>query len=578
VLVLVLVLFFVLPRATMDEDMEAGRDRKWLQHSNASHCSSSSHSEPPSTTPTTATTATTATAATTTTSTTTATKTTTHTSNKVEILDWEGPNDARNPHNWSPRRKWATATLTLFGTFALTLNGTGITIAADAIAAEFHVRDSPTFANTDWTIFTWNIGGAFFSLFLPLLEDFGVKRPYMCFYALFLAMLLPQALAPDFATLVSTRFVGGGCVAVLANTIASAIPDLWASARARSVPVGLYIELYVVGNTFGPVLFAPVMQYIGNWRWIFYIQLIVYGALGPLYLFFLPETRAHTILGREAKRMRRETAGRLVYTAQQRNALPLRQRLFKSVTRPLYLLATEPVLLASTIWSAFALGLVFAFTQSTKQVFHELYGWTSYQCGYVQAAVVIGELLGWPVTLYGSRLYFQSAKRNHETPGEPIPEARLYISVLGSFLGITGGMFVYAWTSYPSLPWYAPAIGLAMVGFGIQIVVCVIADYVVDLYAASGYAGSAIAAVVVGEQIVAAALPLAEASMYSQLGFQWASSLLGFVALLLSAIPLVFIWQGKRLRAKSPFMRSGGQSAVGQSSVGQSSVDLGNKS
>ncbi|KAI5367833.1 Putative major facilitator superfamily, MFS transporter superfamily [Septoria linicola] len=516
-------------------DLEEGRGRKWLQQASKEEVldpspqAAPAHSQSPSSH---------------------------NKDDKIEILEWT-PNDARNPYNWSSSRKWITAALTLFGTFVLTLNGTGITIAADEISEEFHIIDTSTFSNTYWMVFSWNMGGAFFVLFLPLLEDFGVKRPYMLFYTLFFCMVIPQALAQNYATLIVTRIISGGCTAVLANTIASAIPDLWESDSARSVPVGLYILLYVVGNTAGPVVFSPVMQYIGNWRWIFYIQLIVYGALAPVYLFFLPETRGHTILGNEAKRIRKES-GRPVYTVQQRDALPIKERLLKSVARPLYLLFTEPVLLASTVWSAFALGLVFAFTQSTEQVFQELYGWTAYQCGYVQAAVVIGELLGWPITLYGTNLYLKSARRNREDPGRPIPEARLYVSVFGSFVGITSGMFVYAWTSYPFLPWYAPAIGLAMVGFGIQIVVCVIADYVVDLYAASDFAGSAIAAVVVGEQIVAAALPLAEASMYTNLGFQWASSLLGFIALLLSLIPLVFIWQGRNLRERSPFMKSNG--------------------
>ncbi|GIZ36849.1 hypothetical protein CKM354_000031500 [Cercospora kikuchii] len=522
--------------------LEEGRGRKWQQDGQTSGPSTDSPKLEPETSPA-------------------SSKITSPHPEKDETttLDWNSPSDPRSPYNWSSTRKWTTAALTLFGTFILTLNGTAVTIAAEEISNEFNIEDSATFSNTYWMVFSWNMGGAFFVLFLPLLEDFGVRRPYLFFYGLFLAMMIPQAVAQNFTTLIVTRIIAGGSVAVLANTIASAIPDMWETDEARSVPVGLYILLYVTGNTAGPVIFAPVMQFIGNWRWIFYIQLIVYGAMAPVYLIFLPETRGHTILGNEARRIRKET-GKPVYTAEETRALPIRQRLIKSVTRPLYLLFTEPVLLASTIWSAFALGLVFAFTQSSEQVFQELYGWNSWQCGYIQGAVVIGELLGWPITIYGTSLHLKSAKRNTEEPGQPIPEARLYVSVLGSFLGITGGMFVYAWTSFDSIPWIAPAIGLAMVGFGIQIVVCVIADYVVDLYAASDYAGSAIAAVVVGEQIVAAALPLTEASMYTNLGFQWASSLLGFIALLLSIIPLLFIWQGRKLRERSPFMRSGGQS------------------
>lgn len=177
----------------------------------------------------------------------------------------------------------------------------------------------------------------------------------------------------------------------------------------------------------------------------------------------------------------------------------------------------------------------------------------------MQGAVTIGEIIGWPFTLYSTRLYLRSAARNPECPGRPIPEARLYVSVFGSFFGIVGGMFVYAWTAYPSLPWIAPAIGLGMVGFGIMIVVTAVCDYIADAYAASDYAGSAISAVAFGENMVAGFLPLAAMRMYTELGFHWASTLLAFLAMLLGMAPLLFIWKGRSFRERSPFMLAGGK-------------------
>ena len=158
------------------------------------------------------------------------------------------------------------------------------------------------------------------------------------------------------------------------------------------------------------------------------------------------------ILRRRAKHLRRET-GRPIYTEYEVSAPPIHRRVLKSASRPLYLLATEPLLFASTLWSAFSFGTVFLFTQSVAQVFAGLYGWEEYSISYVQGAVTIGEIIGWPLTLYSTRLYLRSAARNTECPGRPIPEARLYVSVFGSFFGIVGGMFVYAWTAYPDFPW-----------------------------------------------------------------------------------------------------------------------------
>lgn len=285
--------------------------------------------------------------------------------------------------------------------------------------------------------------------------------------------------------------------------------------------------------------------------------MIIYGTLFPAFIYLIAETRGSVILRRRAVRLRKETS-RPIYSASELDKQPLHHKLLKSASRPLYLLCTEPVLLASTLWSAFSFGTVFLFTQSAAQVFRSLYGWEDHSTSYILGAVVIGEILGWFPTLYSSRLYLRSAARNTETPGRPIPEARLYVSVAASFFGITGGMFVYAWTSYPHVPWIAPAIGLGMVGFGIQVVVSAVADYITDAYAVSGYAGSAISAVAFGENIFAGFLPLAAQSMYTRLGFQWASSLLGFLALVLSFAPVIFIWKGREFRRRSPFMLSGG--------------------
>jgi hypothetical protein len=187
----------------------------------------------------------------------------------------------------------------------------------------------------------------------------------------------------------------------------------------------------------------------------------------------------------------------------------------------------------------------------------DLYDWSVEETGYVQAAVVIGEILGWTLNFLSRKLYFASASRNAEAPGKPIPEARLYMAVIGGVLGISGGMFVYAWTSYSHIPWIAPAISLAMVGAGSVLVVTGVSDYVVDAY--STYASSAIGAVATGENLFSALLPLATMSMYHTLGLNWASTLLGFISLVLAFLPtLMFVW-GREVRARSTFMQTGRQ-------------------
>jgi MFS family permease len=468
----------------------------------------------------------------------------------VEVIGWNGVDDPENPFNWATRRKCIITTVCLLATFTTLINGTIITVAHEAINEEFGVSDA-AFPHSYWPVTSWALGGAVFSLVvLPLMEDFGVRTGFLSLYFVFMCFLIPQALAQNFATLIVSRFFSGGCVAVLANTAASVISNVWEGDHARSIPMASYITAYLTGSSLGPVVGAVIFENL-SWRWISWMQLIWYAVLFPIYCIFLCETRGNIILENRARKLRK--TGRRVQVYHEQDQMPLWPRLKQSIQRPIYMLCTEPVVFVCALWSAFSVGTVYLFTQSVEQVFAGLYGWSATQAGYVQAAIVIGEALGWSAAYVSRRVYFASIPRNKEAPGSPIPEARLYMSLVGSVCGVFGGMLVYAWTAYPFLPWIAPAIGLAMVGYGIDVVIIGIADYLFDAYAK--YAGSAVAAVVLGENLFAAFLPLAAQSMYTVLGFHWASTVLAAAALLLSFVPILIIACGRTLRRRSPFMK-----------------------
>lgn len=272
-----------------------------------------------------------------------------------------------------------------------------------------------------------------------------------------------------------------------------------------------------------------------------------------MLVFLLPEVRPDVILTRRACHIRASKNDTPVYAKAEMERNSLKEVLQGTLVRPTRMLCTEGVVLAFGIWSAFCIGIAFMFTQSIVQVYTELYGWTFFGTGLVQSAIVIGELLGLAASLVQDQVYFQSAKRNMETPGKPIPEARLYLSIPASFVGLSAGLFYFAWTSYGSIPWIVPSIALAFVGFGMFCSTAAVTTYVVDAY--SKYAASAIAGIAFLENFFAAFLPLATQNMYRTLGFQWASSLLGFIALALSFIPLVLLKYGSTIRERSSFMR-----------------------
>jgi MFS family permease len=283
---------------------------------------------------------------------------------------------------------------------------------------------------------------------------------------------------------------------------------------------------------------------------MFYIQLMVYGASAPVIFLAFRETRGSVILSKRARK--RHKLPDKAPSSPRRTATSVKEFIYGNIIRPFRLLFTEPVVFVFTLLSALSYGIVFVSTQSVTQVYATNYGWKDYQTGLVQASIVIGEFAGLLTCLVQNKIFSRAATAHAGQPNTRLPEVRLYLSIPASFLGLAGGLFWYGWTSYSFLPWILPSIGLGLIGFGTMVVMQAIMMYITDAYAK--YAGSASAAVCFGENIFAAFLPLAAISMYTNLGFHWASGLLGFMALVLSFAPVVIVLKGEEIRRRSPLM------------------------
>lgn len=223
-----------------------------------------------------------------------------------------------------------------------------------------------------------------------------------------------------------------------------------------------------------------------------------------------------------------------------------------SFKRPTQMLITEPVVLFFTLWISFAWGILYLFFGSVVQTYQANYDWSNFQTGLVQLAISVGALIGTLINPLQDRFYLASARRNTERPGKPIPEARLYFAVPGSFL-FAASLFWYGWASQPDIHWIVTTIGIAVAGVGIYSIYMGVVNYLTDAY--EKFNASALSAASLGRNSFGAFLPLATYELFNNLGFGWAGSLLGFVALALSFVPVVLIIKGREIRARSPFMR-----------------------
>jgi MFS family permease len=468
-------------------------------------------------------------------------------------MEWANPQDPENPFNFSLSQKWAITLSTCIVCLVVGLNATGITSAATPINERFGISDSH-FPHSFWPVASWTVGAAILPMvILPLMETHGVRPGYLLSYAAFFIFVIPQAVAQNFSTLIVCRFFAGSAAGVLQNGMDGIIADIWRGAAQRSLPVTIYVTALLVGVSLGPVFGGLIVQYY-SWRWILYIQLIIYGVTFILVLSVMKETRGSVILLNRTRVSRDKEA--LSTAARSSSGSPPRSPtrfLYETIILPAYLLCTEPVVFFFTLLSALSYGVVFISTQSVTEVFITNYNFTEYAAGIAQLSIVIGELIGFFACLIQNLLYARTTKIVPRRSETELSEARLYLSIPASFIGLTGGLFLYGWTSYPSLPWFLQASGLTLVGFGVTVVMQAIMMYVTDAYAK--YAGSASAAVCFGENIFAAFLPLSAQSLYTNLGYQWASSVLGFIALFLSFAPIVLMWKGEEIRKRSPFIK-----------------------
>ena len=81
-----------------------------------------------------------------------------------------------------------------------------------------------------------------------------------------LVFIIPQAVAQNFATLIVTRVITGGCSATLANITSGIISDMWRDAREKGFGTSLYIWGLLAGLNMGPVVGSVVVHYT-TWRW-----------------------------------------------------------------------------------------------------------------------------------------------------------------------------------------------------------------------------------------------------------------------------------------------------------------------
>jgi hypothetical protein len=266
-----------------------------------------------------------------------------------------------------------------------------------------------------------------------------------------------------------------------------------------------------------------------GWRWIQWVHVMFTGAYFISVVLLMKETRATIVLTRLASKKRKETGDDRYQAKAEIEKQNLITLIRISCTRPIYLLLTEPIVQGFSLWIGFTWGVVFALVESVTTEFQEVYGFNVQNTGFMFSTLIVGSFIGYFANIYQEKLYQKHYLRKRQ-------EARLYFPcVAGLFLPI--GIFIYAWTARPEIPWIVPAIGLTIFMSGGFVIYMVVFLYLADCYGT--YASSAIAGQSLCRNLAASIFPLFTTQLFSRLTYRWGLTLFGCVGAVLVPIPWV---------------------------------------
>ncbi|EGR47235.1 uncharacterized protein TRIREDRAFT_64758 [Trichoderma reesei QM6a] len=467
-------------------------------------------------------------------------------------VGWDGgDNDPLCPRSFSKARKWMIVLICAVGSFTVTCASSIYTSTYTQMEAEFHnAREI-----SDLGLSTFVLGIAFGPMLLSPLSEFYGRRPvYLVSWTMYVIWLVPSAVARNVATMIVARFFDGLAGSAFLTVSGGTTGDLFAKHELQ-LPMAVFSIAPFIGPSIGPFL-GGFINYFTHWRWTYYVLLIWAGVMWVAIVLLVPETYHPILLRNKARKLRKDTGDDRWMAPSEKSTKTVSRAILVSLQRPFQLLIFEPMCLLLCLFCAILLGILYLFFGAFPLVFSTNHGFKLWQIGLTFLGIGVGMVVAMLTDPVWHRIRLRlMARLERETgvPGASEPEFRLPSAIAGSVL-VPAGLFMFAWTTYSSVPWIVPIVGSGLFGMGNLLVFSGIFTFLVDAYPM--YAASALAANAFVRCSFAAVFPLFGTQMYNTLGFQWASSLLAFLTLAMVPFPYLFFKYGKKIRTRSRYAKS----------------------
>ncbi|KAH6884115.1 major facilitator superfamily domain-containing protein [Thelonectria olida] len=459
-------------------------------------------------------------------------------------VGWDGPDDPKNPMNWSSARKWSNIGALSLMTLLTPLGSSMFAPGVPDIMVEFGSSNSNL---ATFIVSVYVLGFAFGPLLAaPLSEIYGRALVFNVANVIFIIFTVATALSKNMGMIIVFRFLMGFSGSTPITNGSGTISDMF-PVEQRGKAMAVWAMGPLLGPCIGPVAGGYMVEDIG-WRWVFWVIAIAAGAISILCFFLVTETYAPTLLEQKVKRLRKETGNQDLYSILDVNKLSNKKRFEHAIVRPLKMLFTQPPVFILSLYVAVVYGVLYLMFSTFTFVFAQQYGFGTGTIGLSYVPTGVGMLIG---TMLFGVIADIIIKKKLEQNGKTVPEDRLPVWLtLPNGIIIVASLFWYGWAAERNTHWIVPMIGVALFCFGLMGIMMCLQIYLIDAYIS--YAASVVAAVTVLRSIAGALLPLAGLSMYDSLGLGWGNSILAFLSLVLVPVPVVFRFYGAKIRAKCP--------------------------
>ncbi|KAI4089681.1 MAG: hypothetical protein LQ348_002186 [Seirophora lacunosa] len=476
------------------------------------------------------------------------------------VVEFDGPDDPLHPQNWPLKKKIYMALMLGFTTLVSAFASSIFSTATQVVAAYFGVSAEVGVLGLSLYVLGFATGPI---LWAPLSELKGRRLPLIGAMFGFSIFSVATATAKDLQTVMLTRFFAGVFGSCPLAVVAAIFSDMFDN-KTRGLAITVFSMTVFSGPLLAPFIGGFILMNPSlGWRWTEYIVAIMGFLAFGLNLIFLEETYPPIVLVQKAATLRRRTLNWGIHAKQEEIEVDFRELVTKNFSRPLRLLVTEPIVLLLSIYMGFIYGLLYLFLTAYPIVFQQIRGFSPGVGGLPYFGMILGQLTAGVYIASTQPAYNRKLEANG---GVPIPEWRLFPVILGG-ISFTGGLFWFGWSGYQaSTHWIVPTLSGILTGFGLLAIFLPSLNYLVDAYLM--FAASAIAANTFLRSIAGAVFPLFASYMFNALGVNWASSLLGFVALALVPIPVVFYKFGARIRARSAFAPTSPKNTAPQAASG----------